>query len=185
MTTPQQQPQPWSVPVALEDVPETGRHVALVADERTRAAIAQLAQLGALPRFEATFDLSRRGREGLHVVGQVSATVGQICVVTLDPIENEIEEPIDLIFGPEAPSLAEGAHGNLDVEVAAEDPPEPLVNGRVDLGVIATEFLVLAIDPYPRKPGALFDPPAAGEDAGHPFAALAALKKQRQGGNDA
>jgi Large ribosomal RNA subunit accumulation protein YceD len=184
MTGPTQREQPWSVPVALEDVPETGRHVALVADERTRTAIAQLAQLSALPRLEATFDLTRRGRDGLHVVGQVSAAVGQTCVVTLDAIENEIEEPIDLIFGPEAPSLALEADNGVDVEVAAEDPPEPLVNGRVDLGVIATEFLMLAIDPYPRKPGATFEPPPAGDDAGHPFAALAALKKQPKGGND-
>ena len=47
----------------------------------------------------------------------------------------------------------------------------------VDLGAVATEFLLLGIDPYPRKPGAVFDAPPAGDPASHPFAALAALKK--------
>ena len=50
-------------------------------------------------------------------------------------------------------------------------------DGVVDLGAVATEFLLLGIDPYPRKPGAVFDAPPAGDAAGHPFAALAALKK--------
>jgi hypothetical protein len=69
------------------------------------------------------------------------------------------------------------------LEVPVEDAPELLVDGVVDLGAIATEFLILGIDPYPRKAGAVFDPPAAGDESGHPFAALAALK-ERQGGNE-
>src|SRR5262245_1539689 len=81
---------PWSAPVALHDVPETGRHVDLVADATTRAAMAAAIGLRELPRLEASFDVSRHGREGLRVVGRVSATVGQTCVVTLDPIENDI-----------------------------------------------------------------------------------------------
>ena len=50
-----------------------------------------------MPRLEATFDVTRLSSNGLHVVGRVSATVGQVCVVTLDPIENEVEEMVDLM----------------------------------------------------------------------------------------
>ena len=56
---------------------------------------------------------------------------------------------------------------------------EPLTGGVVDLGALATEFLILGLDPYPRKPGAVFQSPeetAAGEG---PFSALAALQKGR------
>ena len=56
--------------------------------------------LSALPRFTASLDVSRQGRDGLHVVGRVSATVGQTCVVTLEPIENEIDEAVELVFAP-------------------------------------------------------------------------------------
>ena len=57
------------------------------------------------------------------------------------------------------------------------DGPEPLIGGAVDLGAIAIEFLILGIDPYPRKPGAVFEASPAGDDPAKPFAALAALKK--------
>ncbi len=44
-------------------------------------------------------------------------------------------------------------------EFEIPDPPEPIVNGFIDLGQLAAEFLVLGLDPYPRKPGAEFVPP--------------------------
>jgi uncharacterized metal-binding protein YceD (DUF177 family) len=166
---------PWSVPVKRGDIPETGRHFDLVPDRATRDAIAALAGVVELPRLEATFDVTLHGRGGLRVVGRVSATVGQVCVLTLEPMESEIDEPIDLVFLPAAGSSQAGLGGG-EVEVPAEDEPEVLVSETVDLGAIATEFLVLGIDPYPRKPGAVFEAPAAGDGTARPFAALAALK---------
>ena len=166
---------PWSVPLAVSGVPDTGRHLDLAADAPTRAAIAKLAGLAALPRLEASYDVTRRGRVGLRVVGRVSATVGQTCVVTLEPIENEIDEVVELEFAPAAPEESDESGGHS--KVAADDAPEPLVGGVVDLGGVATEFLSLGIDPYPRKAGVEFAAPAAEDDVPHPFAALAALKK--------
>jgi len=171
---------PWSAPVAMHEVPDTGRRFELVPDEKVRAALAESIGLRALPRLEASFDVSRHGREGLHVVGRVSATVGQDCVVTLEPIDSEIDEVVDIVFepAPAADAPHEDAGGRT---VAADEAPEPLVGGVVDLGVVATEFLTLGIDPYPRKAGAEFTAPATGDDTSHPFAALAALKKERGG----
>jgi uncharacterized metal-binding protein YceD (DUF177 family) len=163
---------PWSVPVAVHDVPETGRRFDLLADDAARDAIATVAGLRALPRLQAEFDVMRRGHDGLHVVGTVSARVGQTCVITLEPIENDIETPIDLAFVPQAKATE-----------LSDDAPEPLIDGRVDLGALATEFLVLAVDPYPRKQGAVFEAPPMSDAGTHPFAALAALKKG-QGGTD-
>jgi hypothetical protein len=164
----------WTFPVAVADVPETGRRVDIVADDGARAAIAKAAGLAALPRLAAGFDLTRQGAEGLRLAGRVQATVVQDCVVTLEPIESVIDETVDLVFLPEAPVVPDPA-GVQPVD--AEDPPETLQNGKVDLGVVSTEFLLLGIDPYPRKPGAVFDAPPAGDPSSHPFAALAALKK--------
>lgn len=169
---------PWSARVALHDVPETGRHVDLAADATTRAAVAAAIGVRALPRLAASFDVSRHGREGLRVVGRVSATVGQTCVVTLEDIENDVDEAVDLTFVPAAAEEASEDGGSRS-KVAAEDAPEPLVGGAVDLGVVATEFLTLGIDPYPRKSGAEFAAPAAADDTPKPFAALAALKKEQ------
>src|SRR5437868_3483033 len=88
----------WTSPVAVADVPETGKRVDLVADGSARDAIAKLAGLAALPRVEAGFDLTRLGNDGLRVVGRVAATVVQNCVVTLEPIESRIDEAVDLTF---------------------------------------------------------------------------------------
>jgi hypothetical protein len=75
-----------------------------------------------------------------------------------------------------------GAHAALadeDVTVNVDgEEIETLVDGTVDLGALATEFLILGIDPYPRKAGAVFEPPALPEPGGGAFAALAALQKK-------
>jgi len=166
---------PWRVPVRRDDVPGTGLHLELTADAATRAAIAALAAVPALPRLAASLDIARQGR-GLRVDGEISATVEQTCVVTLEPMTSEIREPIELVFMPAGASAQADAAGE-DLDPTGADAPEALIDGVADVGAAATEFLLLAIDPYPRKPGAVFAAPAS-EDAGaHPFAALAALKR--------
>jgi uncharacterized metal-binding protein YceD (DUF177 family) len=177
-----QAPAPWQVPVAVEDVAETGRHFDLVADTEVRAAVARLAGLRDLPRLEVHFDVTRHGADGLRVCGHVSATVGQNCVVTLEPLANEIDEDIDLLFAPPPPPVERKAGEDEAAEKASERPerrwnePEPLNGGVVDLGALATEFLILGLDPYPRKPGAVFEPPEEVQPDPGPFAALAGLK---------
>ena len=169
---------PWSVPVAVDDIPETGLHIEAEAPAEVRAQLVKLANLRDLPRLSAVFDLSRRGG-GVHVAGQVKARVGQTCVVTLEPLENDLDEPINVLFAPrlEVAAKDDGA----DRRAGDEEPPEPLIEGKVDLGAIATEFLLLGIDPYPRKAGAEFAAVKTADDSARPFAALEALKKRLGG----
>ncbi len=169
---------PWSVPVRRDDVPEQGLHLELVADEATRHAVAELAGLQALPRFAARFDVSRHG-DGLKVTGEIAASLGQTCVVTLEPLTSEVREPIDLVFVPAEASGAQARDAIAAIDPEAADEPEVLINGIADLGALATEFLLLAIDPYPRKPGVTFESPASADAGTHPFSALAALKKEQ------
>ncbi|MGA2312890.1 MAG: YceD family protein [Xanthobacteraceae bacterium] len=166
-------PTPWQVPVAVEDVAETGARFDLVANAQVRAAVARMASLRDLPRLEANFDVTRRGA-GLHVAGRVSATVGQLCIFTLEPLVNEVEEAIDLLFMPQP--TAEREDGEVGTRGESADETEPLIGGLVDLGALAIEFLILGLDPYPRKPGAVFQPPEA-KPYESPFAALASLRK--------
>ena len=61
--------------------------------------------------------------------------------------------------------------------VVPGDPPEAIERGMIDLGRVAADALFLGIDPYPRKPAAVFEPIVEPDDPGeHPFAALQALK---------
>ena len=83
------------------------------------------------------------------------------CIVSLEPLANEIEEDVDLLFMPR--SAANPAAGKTEAEGyradAKRDDLEPLIGGVVDLGAIATEFLILRVDPYPRKSGVVFEAP--------------------------
>jgi hypothetical protein len=172
-------PPPWHVPVTLEDISETGEHFDLEADAGVRAAVASVAGLRDLPRLQASFDVTRRGSDGLHVLGSVSATVGQSCVVTLEPVDNEVEETIDLAFVPQvaAEPSAAAEQDNSQIKDVNLNDPEPLIGGTVDLGALATEFLILGLDPYPRKPGAVFEAPLDDKPDPSPFAPLAKLTK--------
>ena len=171
----------WSVPVRISDIPEEGRSYGLDADERTREAIARSVGVESISRLHAAFTLTRQGRDGLHVSGEITARVGQTCVVTLEPMQSDIAEPLDIAFtaaGKRAPSAVA-----VELSVDAAEPPEPLENGIIDLGRVAVEFLTLGIDPYPRREGVAFEAPVSERDAAeaavaHPFAALEALKKR-------
>ena len=177
----QQLETPWRVPVAVADIAETGEHMDLAADAETRAAIARVAALRDLPRLAASFDLLPQSGGGLRVTGWVSATVGQTCVVTLEPLTNEVAEEINVLYMPSAPAAA-AADDESEAEVEPKwGEPEPLIGGTVDLGVLATEFLILGLDPYPRKPGAVFEGPRDDRPEPGPFAGLAGLMKNRNG----
>ena len=86
---------PWHVPLALENVPETGQHLDLVASAEVRAGVARMAGLRDLPRLQASFEVTRHG-SGLRARGRVSATVGQACVVTLEPLASDVEEALEV-----------------------------------------------------------------------------------------
>jgi hypothetical protein len=166
----------WSVPVDVEDIADTGLHMEIEAPSEVRAALAETAGLRDVKRLKATIDLAKHG-ERVDVLGRVNATVGQTCVVTLEPIDNEIDEAVDVVFAPMS-SGATASPRNGGQRKGDDEPPEPLIDGTIDLGAVASEFLMLGIDPYPRKAGAQFAPPQLADDGPHPFAALEALKKR-------
>jgi hypothetical protein len=178
---------PWRVPVVVDRIPETGLHREIEASAREREAMAELAGLREILSARASFDVTPRSGGRVQVAGRVQARVGQTCVVTLDPIESEIDEDIDLTFAPEAEArrladlIAEGQDSETADESEVPDPPEAIVGGIIDLGRLATDALFLGIDPYPRKPGAVFeDQLAAPDPEDHPFAALKALQDEKK-----
>lgn len=109
-----------------------------------------------------------------------SADVEQSSVVSLEPVASHPEGEILAEFVPDAFSDEE------DVEFTVDDdePPEPIVAGRIEVGELIAQHLGLAIDPFPRKPGEVFEGLSAGPQEGetpknNPFVALAGLKKPK------
>ncbi len=159
---------PLSRQISAAAVPAHGLAVEVVADEAERAALAAENDVESIERLIARLEVRPAGKDGLTVRGTLEALTTRLCVVTLEPFVEAVDEEIDVRFAPEDVAAA-----------AAEDPdgPDPIVNGFIDLGAVAAEFFTLGLDPYPRKPGAALDPSIAGDDdAASPFAALRGLK---------
>lgn len=174
-----EKPDPWRVPVAVEKVPDTGLHRDLEADQATRLAVADVGGLREVFSVQASFDVTPKSGGRFHVAGHVRARIGQTCVVTLEEIESDIDEPIDLVFAPpdQIPEMATLVDEAEESDGDTPDSPEPIENGIIDLGRLATDALYLAVDPYPRKPDAVFEPLVEAPDPeDHPFAALRALQ---------
>jgi len=176
-----EKPDPWRVPIAVAQIPETGLHRDLEADQAVRNAVADVGGLREVLSAQASFDVMPNSGGRFHVAGHVRARIGQTCVVTLEEIESDIDEPIDLVFAPpeQIPQMAALVDEAEESDEETPDPPEPIENGMIDLGRVATDALYLAVDPYPRKPGVVFAPVVeAADPEDHPFAALKALKPE-------
>jgi uncharacterized metal-binding protein YceD (DUF177 family) len=143
------------------------------ANGEERAALAERFELQAIDRLEAEFTLRRAGNGVIHVKGTVRGEIVQSCVVTLDPVPARIEETFAADFAAEAKGQAEE-----EIDFEAADPPEAIRNGHIDLGELAAEHLSLALDPYPRAPGAqLPEGPEAAEPEERPVNPFSILKK--------
>ena len=166
----------WSYPIAVADLSPDGVELTLTPDQEIRAELARHAGVLAVPKLVAKLKVLPDGRGGAVVEGRLEAAVRQTCVVSLDPFDNRVNEPIAIRFSPTA--AVRPAGGTIDVGL--EDPPDPLVDGMINLAAVVAEYLTLGIDPYPRKPGVAFKPPKLGRDKGEsPFAALKKLKPRR------
>lgn len=179
-------PDPWRSPVIVAQIPDTGLHRKLEASAVELQAIAEVGGLREVLSASADFDVVPKSGGRVQVRGHVRARIGQTCVVTLEPIESDIEEQVDLTFAPEAEvrKMADLIEERRDDAEPPEviDPPEAIVNGIIDLGRIATDALFLAVDPYPRKEGAVFEADVVAPDPeDHPFAALKALQDRKKG----
>lgn len=173
MTTPE-----FSRAFRIDTLGEAPRIVSIEAGEGERAALARRFGLVAIRRLEAEAEISRTG-ETVRANGRLRARVTQSCVATGDPLDAAVDEPFALRFVTEDQDIAD------EVELSEEDCDTLAYDGAaVDLGEAVAETLALALDPFPRGPGAeaaLRQAGVLGEAEAGPFAALKALK-DRMGG---
>ncbi|MCF8495526.1 MAG: DUF177 domain-containing protein [Alphaproteobacteria bacterium] len=153
----------WSVLFAVEEL--TGEPVRLVIEPDAEAVKSLLKRLDvkALEGVKGVFTINRsKGAVAVNVQGAVEANVTQSCVVTLEPIKSKVREEFEAWFtDPEqavvlakirrdrAPAKGRGEKPLMD----EQDDPEPIIEGKIDLGELATQYISLAVDPYPRAPG--------------------------------
>lgn len=159
----------FSRALAVETVPDRGLEVLISADAAERGLLAAQSGVVSVQSFEAGFHVRKQGGMGRFLVrGHLQARVTQMCGVSLEPFENEVSAVIDVAFAPPGRT-------SLDPPFSEDDPPDPIIDGQIDLGALAAEFLVLNLDPYPRKPGAVFqeaDAHSKAEEQDSPFSVL-------------
>lgn len=165
---------PLTRPFPLYRVTPAGVEGTVEANAQECKALAADLDLPAIHRLTARYRLVG-SRDRVVVKGRVSAKIEQMCGVTLEPFETDVEEDVEVTFA--VPDTRHGASQAEEVELSMEhDPPEELVGDSIDLGTITAEFLALGLDPFPRKPGIAFEQPEDTRAEDSPFARLAALR---------
>lgn len=145
--------QTFSLIVEAQSIPPSGRRYDLAAKSDEAAALAHYLDLLALESLAGEFALRRVGKDRIEVEGRLRAALTQACVLTLAPIAARIETKFRRLFSEAtAPRAEDGPE--IDLAFDSEDPPEALPEGGIDLGAILIEELILALDPYPKAPGA-------------------------------
>ena len=167
----------FSRPFALADVGEREAVIEIAAEAHERAALARRFGLLALDALAATVRLRRVGGGAVSVDARCVAEVVQACIVTLEPVASRIEDSWEVTFAPP------GTAARADVTVGwDDDEPEPLTGDAIDVGEVVAAHLGIALNPYPRRPGAVFSAPPAegGEDpsAASAFGVLGGLVRK-------
>lgn len=147
----------------------------LEADAAVRARIAKQLGLVAVDRLQA--DLALSGWfDGLRIEGDWSADIVQTCGLSAEDFPVSLSGTFDVRAVPlSSPHASQDAEPEIEIDLEADDPPDVLESDVVDLGGYVVEHLALEIDPFPRKPGAEFQPPKETGELS-PFAVLKALK---------
>jgi hypothetical protein len=177
--------------VDLERMGASGAALEITPSDSERAALAKRFGFLGLPAFSARVTVDRRVGGQIVVEGRLRGRIVQACVLTLDPVTQDLDEAFRIVFKPDMADDRDPESGEAVLNSQA-DAPEPLAGNVLDVGEIVAEQLSLAADPYPRRPGAKLEdvlpkPRHGGrrgqpEQRRHPFAGLAALRdKPRRG----
>ncbi len=177
--------------VDLDRMGNRGAALDIVASDAERAALAKRFGFLGLPVFSARVTLDLRPGRQVVVEGRLRGKVIQACILTLDPVTQELDDTFRIVFQQDMAEERDPESGEALLSAQA-DAPEPLVGNMLDVGEIVAEQLSLAADPYPRRPGVKLEDvlpkprhsgrPARNEQRRHPFAGLAALRdKPRRG----
>lgn len=166
----------WTHNVA--DIPAGGLNREREASESERAAIAEHLKLLKLDRLAARYRIKPLGEGSYRLSGKVTAAVEQACVVTLDPVADEIDAPFDVEFRPRI----DRPDDDEEASVLAGPDVDILERGVIPVGRIVFETVSASLDPYPRSQGAEFtwkDPRQIEPEETSPFATLSQLKNKK------
>ncbi len=187
----------WSHLVEMEHIERGAKTINFEASAAQREDLARRLGVLSVEQAKASITLQKVGGGMVQAIGMVEADVTQNCVVSLVPVTSHIRDDFEGWFGDKAAAVnfakaksdLDAKKGHVEQEMLDEAvDPEPIIGGKMDVGELATQYLCLAIDPYPHAPGVSAEfvatPPntKAGEGAQmrkNPFEALKDWKEKR------
>ncbi len=155
-------------PVLVGQIHADGSDYVVEATAAECAALTERMMIPGVLALRCSFHLVRESGSTIRGRGTLTARVVQTCVVSLEEFEAAVEERFSVRFVP-AGRETDDLDPDADDEIPFED-------GVLDLGEAAAEQLALALDPYPRMPGADLPEIDVEEDI-NPFAALRKLQR--------
>jgi len=165
---------PWPYSVTLGRMGR-GMDLRFEPDEAARKAIAKTLNLVSLDSLDAEIFL-RPWMDGAEISGLIRARVTQVCSVSADEFEEPVESRFSVrVLPADSENTSPDENGDLALDPEGDDPPDVLEGETIDVSGYVIEHLALELDPFPRKPGAVFEPPPEPVELS-PFAALKALK---------
>lgn len=171
-----------------QNLPAAGRPFRINASPEECREIAQRFELLAVDSLAAEGALfAEADGQRVRLEGRLIADVVQTCVVSLDPVPAHIDVPFQRLYGWDAGGEREEEADEELLDLDDELPVERLAADIIDVGEATAEQLALELDPYPRKPGALFTgcDIGGGETEDPAAGALAGLgRRWRRGGSD-
>lgn len=149
-------------------------------DQAELAGIAKALGISAVLELSFRGEIRPSGKKDWVLEADLQARVEQPCIVTLAPVISKISEPVirRYVADMDIPDADE-------IEMPEDDTVDPLPDA-IDIGVVLTESLALALPLYPRAEGAelgqaVFTEPgseALTDEAMRPFADLANILKK-------
>ncbi|MFP4098454.1 MAG: YceD family protein [Alphaproteobacteria bacterium] len=159
--------QEWSEHISAEDIGDKPLKLDITLPPESEPVLCNRLDLYAIDYMKVHYNISRNPvSKVIHVAGKINAEVQQRCVVTLEPVAEHIEDEFEAWFAQpsDAVSFTKARIERMSPQEKNEQPmleecddPEKIIDGKIDLGELATQHLSLSLNPYPRKEEAVHD----------------------------
>lgn len=156
----------WSMLVNADKLSADPKTFHIEASEQEKVDLARRYGIVSVGGAVADITLQRVRGGVIHALGSLRAEVTQSCVVSLADVPDTITEEFEGWFGDDSAAVSfarakndhEAKKANMEAELLEESvDPEPIINGRIDIGEFAAQHLSLSLAPYPHAPGVKYE----------------------------
>jgi len=173
--------------VQLSELGGRPLEIDLIANPQELAALKKRLIVEDIESFKAHVSLILLKNSDVNMTASFSAQVRQSCGVTLKPIVSEINYEFSITYRTIVEEEDEEEDEVFEDFENFVEPPDPLIDEKIDVGEALVEQLALEIDPFPRVKGAVFEGYVAGSEVvekaylekKNPFAVLSKLKLKK------